>query len=231
MFISPQKFNSILNNNVTFSRKDGSFFRMNSFPVKNIISQDVVSFSAKNKAQNDKIPVINIMRDLLPKRPSLTQDELDAILREMGTDYLSTKYKTNYTPWTKEIPTTGYCYTVTEFAHYFVDSNTKACVISYDDDTTHWFLVKPNGDKIDFSLPQFKGEDPMYEKAKCSGFCTDFPSKRACEIAVRLGIITRETATKIPQFVQQLRSANNKQDQLDIINAFKSFLAQEASKT
>lgn len=196
---------------------DNNYFR------QNLSNQDRVVFSgSKNKEYKSEIK--RLMGDLLPKRPDLRQEELDNALRSMGEKFLKKEYRENYTKWTKEIPTTGFCYTVTEFAHYFVNSNTKEYVIKYNDGTTHWFLEKPDGKKIDFSLSQFRGEDPEYHRARRGAFMTNFPSKRACEIAVRLGIISRETANQIPKIAAKLKKTTDKEEEKVIIRELKGIL-------
>lgn len=200
-------------------------FNGNNLTLKTL-NKDTVTFSGVKKVNksNYEINIQQTLRDLLPKAPDLTQDQVDDALRSMGNKFLKGVYKTDYSPWSPEIPTVGYCYIVTEFAHYFVDPDTKAFHIKYDDNTTHWFLEKPNGKKIDFTLTQFKGEDPEYERAVAGGFLTNFPSKRACEIAIRLGMISREAAEQIPKLVTKLNNVKNKEEETAAIAEFKSIL-------
>lgn len=186
------------------------------------LTYDKVSFTSlkKNKYAHE-IDVIEIFNKILPKKPYLSQKELNTVLTSMGKDFLKENYKNN---WTKENPTLGYCYAVTEFIHYFVDSNTQPFCLSFDDGSTHWFLKKANGNKIDFTRDQFTQKPLEYNKAKPKGFLTDFPSKRACEIAVRFGIISREAANAIPLFQRELRNSKSKNEEITKINEFKKLL-------
>jgi len=44
---------------------------------------------------------------------------------------------------------------------------------------THWFLKNQDGHILDPTLEQFDEGPPDYEKAKCCGFLTRDPSRRA----------------------------------------------------
>lgn len=121
---------------------------------------------------------------------------------------------------------TGYCYPGAEFWYFFVDPDTKLHRISYDSTITnpqtgearkrtHYFLTKetapphpPDPDKCEYkdngrflydvTRSQYK-KVPPYNQGVGAGFLTEFPSKKACTIAVALGLISPELADAIPR--------------------------------
>jgi len=216
MILATPLINNFKVNN-SFDTKKKEFKHSNNI-LKSLYS-DKISFSAlKKNKQGYETDIIKIFSSILPKKPNLTQKDLNNVLITMNKDFLKGKYKDE---WTKENPTKGYCYAVTEFIHYFVNPNTRPYCISYDNGTTHWFLKNTDNEIIDFTSEQFKGQTPEYDKARPNGFLTDYPSKRACEIAVRLGIISREAANEISKVQKKLRNAKNKQEELQITSDFK----------
>lgn len=110
----------------------------------------------------------------------------------------------------KSLCSTGYCYPATEFYYYFVNCNTQPMIIKCNDniinpDTgrtrkqTHYFLKGSDGRIYDPTKAQYGEEVIEYKKAMKFGFLTEFPSKRACAIAVKLGVISEDFAQEMPE--------------------------------
>lgn len=104
---------------------------------------------------------------------------------------------------------TGFCYPAVEFMYHFVDCDVQPMIIKYGEKITdpsgkksrkqtHYFLKKNNGFIYDPTVAQFEGEIPEYERGVKFGFLTEFPSQKACSIALKLGLISEDFAKKIP---------------------------------
>lgn len=192
---------------------------------------DRITFSANKKKVNKTYEVAKI----LPKAENITQNQLDKIFRDekfaekfLDDDWLEIWKKSG-------IPTTGFCYPATEFWYHFIDPESKPMRIDYPDiiidpktgkerHETHWFLVKEHdGRQVDSkkaeyewnkkliydpSRTQFIDEQPGYENAIGSGLMTEFPSRKACGIASRLGIISEEQAKSISQLFRCAKYKN-----------------------
>lgn len=175
---------------------------------------------------------------MLPKAPWVTQAHLDTLFsqeafsrRVQDPDWFKYWQETG-------IPNTGFCYAAAEFWYFFVQPESNPMKIVFDKkiqdpktgvsrNKTHWFLIKDNDgsvenpakatyrwrDKViyDPSRHQYK-EEPDYSKGVGNGFMTEFPSRKACEIAVELGIISKEFAEKIPKI---FRDKDNKKLNFD----------------
>ena len=77
----------------------------------------------------------------------------------------------------------GFCYISTEIIYHFgggKEAGYKPYVMRIDNDT-HWFLKNTSGQIIDPTVKQYK-RVPDYTKARCCGFLTKQPSKRAQEL-------------------------------------------------
>lgn len=130
----------------------------------------------------------------------------------------------------KNLCTTGLCYPTSDFWYHFVDPNTRPMMIKYEkklknpkngkmENVLHFFLKKDgyfkkvdaakaeyiyNGSFIyDPTRTQYGKGIPAYRKAIGRDFLTVFPSKRACKIAVKLGIINNEFAQGIAKIFKQ----------------------------
>lgn len=115
-------------------------------------------------------------------------------LKTLGNSLLKKPYKDD---WTKDNPTYGYCYVVSEALYHYVEGEVKPYCISLGDGLTHWF-VKINGKPVDLTGEQFTNKSIVidYNKAIGKGFFkgsiqTDkgFISKRGYEIAKLLGLV------------------------------------------
>ena len=133
------------------------------------------------------------------------------------------------------LPTTGFCYPAAEFFYYFVDHNTQPMLLKSDDiitdpktgksrGETHYFLMKEDtlktadanfaeykvGNNIiyDPTRSQFGKDIPEYNGAKKTGFLTEFPSKKACQIAEKLGIISKDLAKTMPKIFRDKKYLN-----------------------
>jgi len=76
----------------------------------------------------------------------------------------------------------GHCYVATEAAYHIYGKfhGYKPYVMRVERGKyTHWFLKDSNNNIIDPTIGQYKGKTPKYAKAKCTGFLTKQPSKRA----------------------------------------------------
>jgi hypothetical protein len=85
--------------------------------------------------------------------------------------------------------TFGHCYVATEALWHLLGgkrSGYQPYVISLPENETHWFLQhKDSGRRLDVTKAQF-GKDPIpYEQARCTGFLTVHPSRRARIVMTR----------------------------------------------
>lgn len=85
-------------------------------------------------------------------------------------------------------PTTGHCYAATEAAYHLWGRKNgySPRVARIDAETTHWWLERLDGDRLDVTAEQFDGQDLPYHLGRPTGFLTREPSKRAREILSRL---------------------------------------------
>jgi len=111
-------------------------------------------------------------------------------LVELNGEMLKSPYKKR---WTKDNPTLGYCYIVSEALYHYID-NVKAFCISMGELGTHWYVTIDNS-IVDFTGEQFNDEVD-YSKGIGKGFFkgsvkTDkgYISKRGYEMAKHLGLI------------------------------------------
>ena len=161
---------------------------------------------------------------ILPKMKSVNQQQLDEIFAD---EKFAKKVLDNdwYCEWQKAmklkkpLPTTGFCYPAAEFFYHFVDCDTQPMTIRYTEkvinnktgkkrNQTHYFLLKENGIIYDPTKSQYGKETPKYKNATKFGFLTEFPSKKACAIAVKLKVITEDIAKKIPEIFRGKRFLN-----------------------
>lgn len=94
--------------------------------------------------------------------------------------------------WTKERPTTGYCYLVSEILYHYVFPDTYPYVLRINDGT-HWFLrseskiIDLTCDQFDFSVPYQNAHRACFFKGSIET-TRGFISKRAFLLSQRLGI-------------------------------------------
>lgn len=113
-------------------------------------------------------------------------------LKELNGHLLKSHYKKL---WTKNNPTLGYCYLVSEALYHYLDHDTKAYCISMESGT-HWY-VEVDGKIIDYTSDQFN--NPVdYNKGVRKGFFKGsiktnkgFISKRGHEMAKHLNLTQR----------------------------------------
>lgn len=122
-----------------------------------------------------------------------TKSDVRNKLIQLGSSLLKGNYVNN---WSKNNPTYGYCYIVSEaLFHYLNEDNIEVYCMNFGHPYgTHWFL-KVNNEVIDYTDEQFPFEVP-HEKAKRKGFFkgsvkTDkgFISRRGYEMAKILKLI------------------------------------------
>ena len=94
----------------------------------------------------------------------MTQNEIDEKLANLGPALLKGEWKKK---WSKEKPTTGYCYLMSEALYYTSSSDMKSFYVKMDGGT-HWFL-KENGKIIDLTANQYDRPVPYY-KGKRAAF-------------------------------------------------------------
>lgn len=93
----------------------------------------------------------------------------------------------------KDDITFGHCYIASEAAYHLFGKfhNYKPYVMRIKKNTqTHWFLKDDKGNILDVTSKQFKTKI-NYDNAKCCGFLTKEPSKRAKIIIQRYATRTR----------------------------------------
>jgi hypothetical protein len=115
----------------------------------------------------------------------LNKAKLHEALIHMGPKMLNKPWDKK---WSKERPTTGYCYVVSEFVfHYLAPPGCKVMRLYVPEtDIKHWFIQWPDETIVDLTMDQFDNV-PDYSKAKGAGFLTKEPSKRAKVLAELLG--------------------------------------------
>lgn len=130
---------------------------------------------------------------------SLNKSHIDAVLLELGPALLKPEWKRK---WTRDRPTTGYCYLVSEVIWHFYDEYTEPYCVNLDRALgvtgmgTHWWVVGCNGQIIDFTSDQFNFPIP-YALGKRTAFFKGavqtrdglFISKRGFELAKKLNAI------------------------------------------
>jgi hypothetical protein len=118
------------------------------------------------------------MNDLIEK------EKLHDALRQMGTKYLKPPWRKE---WSKERPTTGYCYVVSEVIyHYLAPKGSRPFVIK-NENYNHWFIRDPDGSPIDQTADQF--DEPVdYTLGKPHNFRTKPISNRGRVLAELLGL-------------------------------------------
>lgn len=94
----------------------------------------------------------------------LDMNHIHKKLLELNGHLLKPNYKKL---WSRENPTLGYCYILSEVLYHYIPENVKTYCIS-GDFGTHWF-VKINGETVDFTKYQFNFEID-YSKAIGKGF-------------------------------------------------------------
>jgi len=99
-------------------------------------------------------------------------------LRRMGPKYLKSSYKSK---WSRERPTTGYCYVVSEFLYHYIFKRNVDVYFTRVGKGTHWYL-KQDGKIIDLTADQFIDETVNYNKGQRASFITKHPSKRAIRL-------------------------------------------------
>lgn len=127
----------------------------------------------------------------------ITKEFIEETLREIGPVLLKPVYQKN---WSKENPTYGYCYIVSEVLHHYVYPNVVPCVINYGGDIgTHWFVKnRDTGEIFDFTQQQFPFS-VQHQDGQPKGFMKGkhktnkgFISKRGYQLACHLGIAKEE---------------------------------------
>lgn len=109
------------------------------------------------------------------------------IKNNLSDDLLSPKFLKLKTK--NDDKTFGHCYLATEVAYHLLGKNKgyKPYVMRVENGKyTHWFLKNDKGKIIDPTLAQYKGKTPKYSEAKCIGFLTKQPSKRAKVLIKRI---------------------------------------------
>ena len=116
--------------------------------------------------------------------------QLGAKLKRIGPKFLKPEWKKK---WTRNRPTTGYCYLISEICFHYLYPNTEAYVMRVNGGT-HWFL-KSQGKIIDWTGDQFQTK-VLYERGRHAAFfqgsvktSRGFISKKAHLLAQQLGII------------------------------------------
>ena len=115
-------------------------------------------------------------------------------LRKLGPSLLKEPYKSK---WTKQNPTYGYCYIVSEALYHYGKQGLRPCCLSLGGGCTHWFLK--DGDTIlDYTAAQFSFSLP-YEQAVGKGFMKGsvkthrgFLSKRGYAMAEALKLLRNQ---------------------------------------
>lgn len=103
----------------------------------------------------------------------------------MGRKELKKQYRDDWTP---DKPTAGYCYVVAEVVyHCLAPTGSKVYCMNISDNETHWFIVGPEGEVLDFTANQF--DSPIdYSKGKPRNFMTKHISRRGKILANLLGL-------------------------------------------
>ena len=121
----------------------------------------------------------------------LNQAFIEAKLALIGPKYLKNRYKLI---WSKDNPTAGYCYLISEILYHYIYPNSKTYCINLGELGTHWF-IKVDNQIIDYTAKQFSFDIP-YEHARCCGFFKGgiitnrgYISKNAYFLAKDLGVI------------------------------------------
>jgi hypothetical protein len=117
--------------------------------------------------------------------------ELALKLKELGPLLLHANWKNR---WSKERPTTGYCYLVSEILFHYIYPNSKAFVLKINDET-HWF-IKNDEEIIDWTSDQFDSIPPYSGARRAAFFKGSIEtrrgkiSKKAYQLAQYLGVQT-----------------------------------------
>lgn len=116
----------------------------------------------------------------------LEKEVLYTALREMGSKVIKHEFRED---WSEERPLVGTCYFVHEaILKCKAPEGTKSYVCPYKVKFKHWFLVYPNGKRIDL-ISEYCDEDIDYSRARPQNFMWTKAgiSKRARTLADLLG--------------------------------------------
>lgn len=123
--------------------------------------------------------------------PPITRAKLYKALRVMGSDWLLPRYREGWTP---DMPTTNYCWCVTELVYRYVlkpGSGFLPYRVKTGYNWYHYYIMNPEElIVIDLTADQFYGDLPDYTKGKRTSF---YPiiSLRTRELAKLLGLKKR----------------------------------------
>ena len=129
----------------------------------------------------------------------ITREKIEQTLKEIGPNLLKPKYRKE---WSKDNPTYGYCYIVSEVLYHYVYENVVPCVINYGEGIgTHWFVKdRDTGKVFDFTEKQFNFS-VEHEVGLPKGFMKGkyktnkgYISQRGYQLAQHLGLIKEEIA-------------------------------------
>lgn len=105
---------------------------------------------------------------------------INKIKKNLSDDLLSKKFLALKTK--NDDLTFGHCYIATETLYHIFGKNKgyKPYVMRVENGKyTHWFLKNNKNHILDPTIDQYQGNTPDYTLAKCTGFLTKRPSKRA----------------------------------------------------
>lgn len=103
----------------------------------------------------------------------ITKGSVSSILAIIGPTFLKPEWASK---WTKDRPTTGYCYLISEILYHYIYLYSKPRVLKINGGT-HWFLVD-GGEVIDWTGDQFDLVIPYSDARACGFFKGSVETKR-----------------------------------------------------